>query len=72
VTKHNYEHRRTHYPQPETADVRTPYWRRVQHHWRFLAVVFLMLACLAVYVMTGNFAWLPHGHAVPMAVPGGN
>ncbi len=72
MTKHDYEHRRTRYPQPETAELRTPYWRRIHHDWRFIAVVFLMLACLMVYVMTGYFAWLPHGRALPMLAPSGN
>jgi cytochrome c-type biogenesis protein CcmH/NrfG len=72
MTKHKYEHHHTRYPQPEVAELRTPYWRRIHHDWRFIAVVLLMLACAAIYVLTGNLAWTNHGHAVPMVAPSGN
>jgi hypothetical protein len=71
MTKHRYEHNHTRYPQQEVAEVRTPYWRRIHHDWRFLAVVFLMLLAVAVYVMTGNLAWRPHGHELPLLDAGG-
>jgi len=50
--------------------VRVPYWHRAHRDWRFLAVVFLMLAAIAIYLLTGDEAWGPHGHAVPLIVTG--
>jgi len=72
VTKHQYEHRRTNYPEPEIAEVRGPYWQRAHRDWRFLAVVFVMLACIVVYVVTGDFAWLRHGQGLPLLAPAAN
>jgi hypothetical protein len=72
MTKHKYEHQHTHYPEPEVAEVRGPYWQRAHRDWRFLAVVFLMLVCILIYVFTGDFAWTSHGHAVPILAPSGN
>jgi hypothetical protein len=37
-----------------------------------LTVVFVMLACIIIYIMTGDFAWMSHAHAVQMLNPGGN
>jgi hypothetical protein len=56
----------------EISDVRAPYWRRAHRDWRFLTVVFVMLACIAIYIMTGDFAWTSHGHAVQLLDTGGN
>ncbi len=72
MTKHHYEHQHTSYPEPEISEVRGPYWRRAHRDWRFLAVVFLMLVCILVYVFTGDFAWTSHGHAVAILAPSGN
>ncbi len=72
MTKHQYEHRRTNYPEPEIAEVRGPYWQRAHRDWRFLAVVFVMLACIVVYVVTGDFAWLRHGQGLPLLAPAAN
>ena len=72
MTKHQYEHRRTNYHEPEIAEVRGPYWQRAHRDWRFLAVVFVMLACIAVYVVTGDFAWVRHGQGLPLLAPAAN
>jgi hypothetical protein len=32
---------------------------RAHKDWRFLAVVFLMLAAMVIYVSTANLAWRP-------------
>jgi hypothetical protein len=71
LTKHRYEHNHTPYPEPEISEVRGPYWQRAHRDWRFLAVVFLMLACIGIYVMTNGFAWVSHGRAVPILDAGG-
>jgi len=34
-----------------------PYWRRAHRDWRLWAMVILMLAALAVYLMTGDLRW---------------
>jgi hypothetical protein len=61
MTKHKYEHPHTRYPQPEVAEIRVPYWRRAHRDWRFLAVVFLMLVAMGVYVATLNLSLRPRG-----------
>lgn len=71
MTKHKYEHHRTSYPEPEISEVRGPYWRRAHRDWRFLAVVFVMLAAIGIYVMTGNLSWKPHGRELPLLDAGG-
>ena len=38
-----------------------PYWRRMHRDWRFWVCAFLMAAALAVYVLSGDLAWIPHG-----------
>jgi hypothetical protein len=69
MPKHKYEH---HPLNPELIinDVRVPYWRRAHRDWRFIAVVVLMLAAIATYVMTLDLSWLPHYHGLPLLVIG--
>jgi hypothetical protein len=41
--------------------------------WRFWVGAILMAAALAIYVMSGNLAWVPGGHqqpALPASAPG--
>ncbi len=71
MTKHRYEHRHPHFPEPQISAVREPYWSRAHRDWRFLAVVLLMLACIGVYVLTGDLGWISHGHALPLLDAGG-
>jgi len=42
-----------------------PYWTRMHRDWRFWFGALLMAAALAVYVLSGDLAWLPHGHRFP-------
>jgi len=44
-----------------------PYWKRVHRDWRIWFCVILMLAAMAVYLMTGDLRWPFHGHPQPMA-----
>jgi hypothetical protein len=37
-----------------------PYWKRMHRDWRFWVGAFFMFAALAIYVMTGDLAWVPH------------
>ncbi len=65
MTKHHHEqHPRN--PDPGAGEVHTPYWRRAHRDWRFLAVVFLMLAAMGVYVATLNLSIRPHGQGLPL------
>jgi len=36
-----------------------PYWRRMHHDWRFWVGAVLMFAALAVYVLSGDLAFVP-------------
>jgi len=66
MTKHKYIHNRTPFPGPEIAEIRAPYWARAHRDWRFLTIVFVMLGCIALYVLTGNFGWTNRGQTVPI------
>jgi hypothetical protein len=52
-----------------------PYWRRAHRDWRLWGIVILMLAAMAVYLMTGDLRWRLQGPAQPqqpISVPAGN
>ena len=70
MTKHKYEHQHPRIPDQQISDVRVPYWHRAHRDWRFLAVVFLMLLAISIYLMTGDLAWTRHGHAMPAVETG--
>ena len=38
-----------------------PYWRRAHHDWRFWFGTVLMLAVIAIYVLSDDLAFLPRG-----------
>jgi hypothetical protein len=46
-----------------------PYWMRAHRDWRFLAVVFVMLAAILTYLFTSDLSWLPHTRHLLPAVP---
>jgi hypothetical protein len=49
-----------------------PYWKRMHRDWRFWIGAVLMAAALSVYVLSGDLAWVPHGHpqqAMPATGP---
>lgn len=37
-----------------------PYWKRIHHTWSFWIFLFLMLAAIIYYVMSVDFAFVPH------------
>jgi hypothetical protein len=40
--------------------------------WRFWVGAVLMFAALSIYVLSGDLAWVPHGHpqqALPASAP---
>jgi hypothetical protein len=39
-----------------------PFWRRMHRDWRFWAGALLMAAALAIYILSGDLAWIPRGH----------
>lgn len=41
------------------------YWKRMHRDWRFWIGAVLMAAALSVYVLSGDLAWVPRGHAQP-------
>ena len=50
-----------------------PYWRRMHRDWRFWVGAVFMAAALAVYVLSGDLAWVPNGHRQPaMPAPAAN
>ena len=71
MTKHKHEKKHPQTFIPEISPVRAPTWAHAHRDWRFLAVVFLMMVALVTYVMTGNLAWRPDGHELPLLDSGG-
>jgi hypothetical protein len=53
-----------------------PYWRRAHRDWRIWFCVILMLAAMAVYLMTGDLRWpmpsQPQHSQPPISAPSGN
>jgi hypothetical protein len=42
-----------------------PYWRRMHLDWRFWVGAVFMIAAIAIYVLSENLAWVPHGRQFP-------
>ncbi len=42
-----------------------PYWKRMHRDWRFWAGAVFMSVALAIYILSENLAWFPHGHSFP-------
>jgi hypothetical protein len=42
-----------------------PYWRRAHRDWRIWVGVIVMLAAMAVYLMTGDLRWRIHAQPSP-------
>jgi len=42
-----------------------PYLRRMHHDWRFWVDAVVVAGALAIYVLSGDLAWVPHGHRQP-------
>ena len=40
-----------------------PYWRRMHCDWRFWVGAVFMIAAISIYVLSGDLAWIPNGHA---------
>jgi hypothetical protein len=37
-----------------------PYWKRMHRDWRFWVGAVFMAAALAIYVLSGDLAWIPY------------
>jgi hypothetical protein len=53
--QHNHEGNRSEMGEPDPG----PYWRRMHRDWRFWIGAVLMAAALAIYVLSGDLAWVP-------------
>jgi hypothetical protein len=56
-SKHNQEGNSSDRGEPDPG----PYWRRMHRDWRFWAGAIFMFAALAIYVLSGDLAWVPRG-----------
>ena len=59
--RHNHEGHSGDSGEPEPG----PYWKRMHRDWRFWIGAILMGAAIAVYVLSGDLAWVPRGHPQP-------
>jgi len=59
--KHNLEGNSSDKGEPDPG----PYWRRMHRDWRFWIGAVFVGAALAIYVLTGDLAWVPNGHPQP-------
>ena len=51
----------------DLSGIHGPYWLRAHKDWRFLAVVFLMLAAILTYVLTMDLSLRPRRIPDPAA-----
>jgi hypothetical protein len=40
-----------------------PYWMRMHRDWRFWVGAVLMSGAIAIYVLSGDLAWVPHSQS---------
>ncbi len=59
MSNHNPGNEGAAHPRVNHAD--RPYWKRAHHDWRFWIAMFLMLLAIAIYVLSDDLAFLPHG-----------
>lgn len=53
--RHNHEGDRGEHGEPSPG----PYWQRMHRDWRFWVCALLMAGALAIYVLSGDLAWIP-------------
>jgi hypothetical protein len=56
-SKHNREGNSGNSGEPDSGS----YWRRMHRDWRFWVGVVFMITAIAVYVLSGDLAWVPRG-----------
>jgi hypothetical protein len=54
-SKHNREGNSSNSGEPDPG----PYWRRMHYDWRFWAGAVFMITAIAIYVLSGDLAWIP-------------
>ncbi len=57
--KHNHEVNSNDHGEPDPG----PYWSRMHRDWRFWVGALFMAAALAIYVLSGDLAWVPWGRS---------
>ncbi len=65
---HNHQHTREEHEkehQHHGGESAGPYWKRMHRDWRFWTALLLMLAAMAVYLLSGNEALRPNGTVHP-------
>jgi hypothetical protein len=62
-SKHNREGNTGEQREPDPG----PYWRRMHLDWRFWVGALFMAAAIAIYVLSGDLAWIPHSQPRPPA-----
>jgi len=63
-SKHNREGNSSNSGEPDPG----PYWMRMHSDWRFWVGAVFMITAIAIYVLSGDLAWVPHGlprHSLP-------
>jgi hypothetical protein len=55
-----------HNPEGNSSDIGEPdpgpYWRRMHRDWRFWIGAFFLAVAIAIYVLSGDLAWVPRYH----------
>ncbi len=62
----NYGHHGNEGPGPrgdhrDVSRERVPYWKRAHRDWRVWVALVFMLGAMAIYVLSDDLAFLPHG-----------
>jgi len=56
-SKNNFEGNKDDKGEPDPG----PYWRRIHRHWLFWIGAAFMFLAIAIYVLSGDLAWVPRG-----------
>jgi hypothetical protein len=56
-TKHGQQHKG--WQDQEEGHLRSPYWKRIHHHWYFWVAMLLMLAAIVNYIMSEDLSLRP-------------
>jgi len=56
-SKHNLEGNSSNSGEPDPG----PYWRRMHRDWRFWVGAVFMVMAIAIYILSGDLAWVPRG-----------
>ena len=62
----NHEHQQPGNMEQKRDDTQSPYWRRAHHEWWFLALMVLILAGMAAYVLNLDLSMMPSREVFPL------